>query len=196
MTRREQILESAFNAFTTNGIKDVKMEDIAASLKISKKTLYEFFKSKKELLLASMEYKFPQLLQKNSKVVRCMPNPLTALVFCAVENIRFWSSFSDAFVQQAKSVAELNEFSGQIKAELDELMNTMLSRCVSGGYLKEEDSKRLVSVFMDNLRNFKELKNPDVFPSQLCFNIVITVLGGLCTQRGKKVLDELKDNYN
>ena len=82
------------------------------------------------------------------------------------------------------------------KAELDELMNTMLSRCVSGGYLKEEDSKRLVSVFMDNLRNFKELKNPDVFPSQLCFNIVITVLGGLCTQRGKKVLDELKDNYN
>ena len=41
-----------------------------------------------------------------------------------------------------------------------------------------------------------ELKNPDVFPSQLCFNIVITILGGLCTQRGKKVLDELKDNYN
>ncbi|MBQ1747400.1 MAG: TetR/AcrR family transcriptional regulator [Bacteroidales bacterium] len=196
MTRREQILESAFNAFTSRGIKVVKMEDIAGSLKISKKTLYEFFSGKKELLVASMEYKFPKLLEKNSKIVRCMPNPLTAMVFCAVENIRFMSSFSESFVDEVRAVPELKDFGGNVKNEMDSLMNTMLSQCVREGYLKEEDSKRLVSVFMDNLRNFKELRNQDVFPSQLCFNIVITILGGLCTQKGKKVLDELKENYS
>ncbi len=196
MTRREQILESAFNAFTSRGIKVVKMEDIAGSLKISKKTLYEFFSGKKELLVASMEYKIPKLLEKNSKIVRCMPNPLTAMVFCAVENIRFMSSFSESFVDEVRAVPELKDFGGNVKNEMDSLMNTMLSQCVREGYLKEEDSKRLVSVFMDNLRNFKELRNQDVFPSQLCFNIVITILGGLCTQKGKKVLDELKENYS
>lgn len=196
MTRREQILESAFNAFTSRGIKVVKMEDIAGSLKISKKTLYEFFSGKKELLVASMEYKFPKLLEKNSKIVRCMPNPLTAMVFCAVENIRFMSSFSESFIDEVRAVPELKDFGGNVKNEMDSLMNTMLSQCVREGYLKEEDSKRLVSVFMDNLRNFKELRNQDVFPSQLCFNIVITILGGLCTQKGKKVLDELKENYS
>ena len=196
MTRREQILESAFNAFASRGIKVVKMEDIAGSLKISKKTLYEFFSGKKELLVASMEYKFPKLLEKNSKIVRCMPNPLTAMVFCAVENIRFMSSFSESFVDEVRAVPELKDFGGNVKNEMDSLMNTMLSQCVREGYLKEEDSKRLVSVFMDNLRNFKELRNQDVFPSQLCFNIVITILGGLCTQKGKKVLDELKENYS
>lgn len=196
MTRREQILESAFNAFTSKGIKVVKMEDIAGSLKISKKTLYEFFSGKKELLVASMEYKFPKLLEKISKIVRCMPNPLTAMVFCAVENIRFMSSFSESFIDEVRAVPELKDFGGNVKNEMDSLMNTMLSQCVREGYLKEEDSKRLVSVFMDNLRNFKELRNQDVFPSQLCFNIVITILGGLCTQKGKKVLDELKENYS
>ena len=196
MTRREQILESAFNAFTSKGIKVVKMEDIAGSLKISKKTLYEFFSGKKELLVASVEYKIPKLLEKNSKIVRCMPNPLTAMVFCAVENIRFMSSFSESFVDEVRAVPELKDFGGNVKNEMDSLMNTMLSQCVREGYLKEEDSKRLVSVFMDNLRNFKELRNQDVFPSQLCFNIVITILGGLCTQKGKKVLDELKENYS
>lgn len=196
MTRREQILESAFNAFTSRGIKVVKMEDIAGSLKISKKTLYEFFSGKKELLVASVEYKIPKLLEKNSKIVRCMPNPLTAMVFCAVENIRFMSSFSESFVDEVRAVPELKDFGGNVKNEMDSLMNTMLSQCVREGYLKEEDSKRLVSVFMDNLRNFKELRNQDVFPSQLCFNIVITILGGLCTQKGKKVLDELKENYS
>lgn len=196
MTRREQILESAFNAFTSKGIKVVKMEDIAGSLKISKKTLYEFFSGKKELLVASVEYKIPKLLEKNSKIVRCMPNPLTAMVFCAVENIRFMSSFSESFIDEVRAVPELKDFGGNVKNEMDSLMNTMLSQCVREGYLKEEDSKRLVSVFMDNLRNFKELRNQDVFPSQLCFNIVITILGGLCTQKGKKVLDELKENYS
>ncbi len=196
MTRREQILESAFNAFTSKGIKVVKMEDIAGALKISKKTLYEFFSGKKELLVASVEYKIPKLLEKNSKIVRCMPNPLTAMVFCAVENIRFMSSFSESFVDEVRAVPELKDFGGNVKNEMDSLMNTMLSQCVREGYLKEEDSKRLVSVFMDNLRNFKELRNQDVFPSQLCFNIVITILGGLCTQKGKKVLDELKENYS
>ena len=196
MTRREQILESAFNAFTSRGIKVVKMEDIAGSLKISKKTLYEFFSGKKELLVASVEYKIPKLLEKNSKIVRCMPNTLTAMVFCAVENIRFMSSFSESFIDEVRAVPELKDFGGNVKNEMDSLMNTMLSQCVREGYLKEEDSKRLVSVFMDNLRNFKELRNQDVFPSQLCFNIVITILGGLCTQKGKKVLDELKENYS
>jgi len=196
MTRREQILESAFNAFTSRGIKVVKMEDIAGALKISKKTLYEFFSGKKELLVASVEYKIPKLLEKNSKIVRCMPNPLTAMVFCAVENIRFMSSFSESFIDEVRAVPELKDFGGNVKNEMDSLMNTMLSQCVREGYLKEEDSKRLVSVFMDNLRNFKELRNQDVFPSQLCFNIVITILGGLCTQKGKKVLDELKENYS
>ena len=189
-------MESAFNAFTSKGIKVVKMEDIAGSLKISKKTLYEFFSGKKELLVASVEYKIPKLLEKNSKIVRCMPNPLTAMVFCAVENIRFMSSFSESFVDEVRAVPELKDFGGNVKNEMDSLMNTMLSQCVREGYLKEEDSKRLVSVFMDNLRNFKELRNQDVFPSQLCFNIVITILGGLCTQKGKKVLDELKENYS
>ena len=196
MTRREQILESAFNAFTSKGIKDVKMEDIAASMKISKKTLYDFFKSKKDLLVQSMEYKFPQLLEKNSKIIRCMPNPLTALVFCAVENIHFWSNFKESFIKEAEKVPELSEYRDTLKKELDGHSSQLLGGCVSGGYLKEEDSKRLVSVFMDNIRNFDEFKNAEDFPSQLCFSIVITILGGLCTQKGKKILDELKENYS
>ena len=67
-------MESAFSAFTSNGIRDVKMEDIAAGLKISKKTIYDYFGSKKNLLIQSVEYKFPQLLEKNSKIIRLMPN--------------------------------------------------------------------------------------------------------------------------
>ncbi len=189
-------MESAFSAFTSNGIRDVKMEDIAAGLKISKKTIYDFFKNKKDLLVQSVEYKFPQLLEKNSKIIRLMPNPLTALVFCAVENIKFWSNFKEKFIREAEKIPELSAYRDIVKDELNGHSSKLLGGCVEGGYLKAEDSSRLVSIFMDNLRNFEEFKKTDQFPSQLCFSIVITILGGLCTPKGKKILDELKENYS
>ena len=196
MARREQILEAAFKAFTATGIKDVKMEDIAASLKMSKKTLYDNFKGKKDLLVQSLEYKLPQLLEKDAKIIKCMPNPLTALVFCAVENIRFWSVFTDKFMEEAKAMPELGEYGASVRKEMDLHNNRLLDGCVAEGYLKEEDSSRLVSVFMTNLMKADQLRGQDVFPSDLCFDMVLTIMGGLCTPKGRKVLDELKENYS
>ncbi|MBP5390957.1 MAG: TetR/AcrR family transcriptional regulator [Bacteroidales bacterium] len=195
MIKREQILEAAFKAFTSTGIKDVKMEDIAASLKISKKTLYDFCKGKRDLVIQSLEYKLPQLLEKDAKIIKCMPNPLTALVFCAVENIRFWSVFTDKFMEEAKALPELGEYGKSVRKEMELHNNRLLDGCVAEGYLKEEDSSRLISVFMTNLMKADQLRGQEVFPSDLCFNMVLTIMGGLCTQKGRKVLDELKENY-
>ena len=196
MIKREQILEAAFKAFTSTGIKDVKMEDIAASLKISKKTLYDFFKGKKELVVQSLEYKLPQLLEKDAKIIKCIPNPLKALVFCAVENIRFWSGFTDKFMEEAKAMPELGKYGKSVRKEMELHNNRLLDECVSEGYLKEEESSRLISVFMTNLMKADQLRGQEVFPSDLCFDMVLTIMGGLCTPKGRKVLDELKENYS
>ena len=196
MTRREQILEAAFEAFTSTGIKDVKMEDIAASLKISKKTLYEFCSGKKDLLVKSLEYKLPQLLEKDAEIVRNIHNPLSALVFCAVENIRFWSGFSDKFMEEAKALPVLGEYGKSVRKEMELHNNRLLDKCVAEEYLKEEDSSRLVSVFMTNLMKADQLRGQETFPAVLCFDMVLTIMGGLCTQKGRKVLEELKENYS
>ena len=43
---KDRIIETASEAFTTHGIKSITMDDIAASLGISKRTLYEVFSEK------------------------------------------------------------------------------------------------------------------------------------------------------
>ncbi len=40
---RERIMVAATEAFTSKGIKSITMDDIAAALGISKRTLYEVF---------------------------------------------------------------------------------------------------------------------------------------------------------
>ena len=47
---RAVILKAAMKAFTEKGIRAVKMDDIAESLAISKRTMYEIYATKEELL--------------------------------------------------------------------------------------------------------------------------------------------------
>lgn len=47
---RDRIIVKATEAFTLHGIKSITMDDIATSLGISKRTLYEVFEDKETLL--------------------------------------------------------------------------------------------------------------------------------------------------
>ena len=57
-----RILKTAMKAFLEQGIKAVKMDDVAQMLGISKRTLYEIYKDKEELL-----YQGIMLFDQNSK---------------------------------------------------------------------------------------------------------------------------------
>ena len=50
-----QILQSAMALFTQHGVRAVKMDDVASSLAISKRTLYELYETKELLLYEGMK---------------------------------------------------------------------------------------------------------------------------------------------
>ncbi|MBQ4502251.1 MAG: TetR/AcrR family transcriptional regulator [Alistipes sp.] len=56
MTQRERIVEQAANMFAEQGIKSIRMDDIAKALGVSKRTLYELFEDKEELLYHSIRF--------------------------------------------------------------------------------------------------------------------------------------------
>lgn len=53
-SHRERIISCAMEMFVTQGIKSVRMDDIASQLGVSKRTLYEMFGDKEELLYLCM----------------------------------------------------------------------------------------------------------------------------------------------
>ena len=55
MDVRKRILTEATNLFFQNGIRDITMDNIAEKLGISKRTIYETFKNKSELLINCFE---------------------------------------------------------------------------------------------------------------------------------------------
>jgi len=67
--RKKQILEATFFLFNQKGYHETKMDDIVKKSKLSKGTIYRFYKSKKELFLNLFDY----LVCKFEKEVDSLP---------------------------------------------------------------------------------------------------------------------------
>ncbi len=61
-TKYKSILNSAFNIFTENGIRNISMDDLCRQMGISKKTLYKYVENKADLLRKINNYIHSQII--------------------------------------------------------------------------------------------------------------------------------------
>ena len=59
--RREDILRAALETFGDKGIFHTRIEEVAAAAGIGKGTIYEYFRSKEELIAAAIRYEMEEL---------------------------------------------------------------------------------------------------------------------------------------
>src|ERR1700750_2048081 len=81
MSQTERIILGGEELFLKAGIKSVTMDDIAKHLGMSKKTIYQFFKDKNELVIALVKKKLQQdedqmcdIIGKSNNVIEEMIN--------------------------------------------------------------------------------------------------------------------------
>ena len=80
MTQQEKVVAHVSQMIMTLGVKSVRMDDVAASLGMSKRTLYEMFGDKEELLYQSMIYLMQQHRRCMSQSVADCENILEVLL--------------------------------------------------------------------------------------------------------------------
>ena len=73
MDQKERIVAQAMQMFVSQGIKAVRMDDIAQQLGVSKRTLYELFGDKESLLYLAMEHFFREQASRTSGRLRGGP---------------------------------------------------------------------------------------------------------------------------
>ena len=68
MTQREKVVEQVSEMIKNLGLKSVRMDDVANTLGMSKRTLYEMFGGKDELLYESLCFMMDERLRKLSQI--------------------------------------------------------------------------------------------------------------------------------
>ncbi|WP_461200256.1 TetR/AcrR family transcriptional regulator [Anoxybacillus sp. TBDG-1] len=68
MSRKEQIIEVAMKLFAEKGYHATSMQEIAEHSQLAKGSLYNYFKSKEEIVLSIFQYHYDQLFQQFAHV--------------------------------------------------------------------------------------------------------------------------------
>ncbi|MBR4162479.1 MAG: TetR/AcrR family transcriptional regulator [Solobacterium sp.] len=75
MEIKEQIILETMHQFETNGLK-FTMQDVAHGLHIAKKTIYQFYPSKEDLMTGVLDYAFEKIQEDKRKIID-MDMPIT-----------------------------------------------------------------------------------------------------------------------
>jgi AcrR family transcriptional regulator len=86
MELKERIIENASTLFFRNGIKSITMSDIANEMGISKRTLYEVFRDKEQLLEECLDFHHAKTDKEIEKLINNSKNIIDVLMRLYAKN--------------------------------------------------------------------------------------------------------------
>ena len=193
---KEKILEAADDLFIRYGVKGVTMDDIAKELSISKKTIYQYFKDKKEIV---REFTLNQCERRKDdfdRIPKEATNSIEGLIMtskCIRENIlelnpsllmdikKYYNDAWQIFIAFKETVFYKS------------IQDTIL-RGIEEGYFREEINPEILSIMrMQEVQNCFDAK---IYPrdkfsfKEVQLQLLDHFIHGLLTCEGKDVLDK------
>ena len=189
---RDKIITSAMMAFAKKGIRQVKMDDVASELGISKRTLYEIFDKKEDLLYDGVKYYLGERRnQMQQKAQNC--NNVMEIILLAyklkVEEVR---QTNPLFYSDLVKYPKVARYLGQQNQQMLTNMTKFIERGIEEGYFRKEVKSELVARLFDALGKY-------VMEQQLYFNytieeifmnLIFVSLRGICTMKGVEAIDK------
>ena len=201
MTQRDNIIHYTSKMFVEQGIKAVRMDDIAKELSISKRTLYELFGDKEELIFQSIKHYLEQSRERRIKQILDLENPLEIMVISIRDMI-------DAAPVAGRIRRNMRRFYPTVYAKLAEEVQATsqndlkrwVSECLECGYfdrrIRSDYAIKLIhhSVHGVLVNTLHEETPSDELVSLMSYSLLIFIRG-LCTVEGQRVIDECTQKY-
>ena len=190
---RSKILKAAMRLFVKHGIRAVKMDDVAAELQMSKRTLYEIYNNKEDLLVEGVLKSFEQGDLEIQKFANDGHNVLEVIVEACRQKISFYNSANPLFFEDAAKYEKLHQAIEETKKKNNQSFLEFMQHGVTEGYFREDINFELVSKLLEYFGRYMiENKMYRDYPIKEIFkNSIYVSIRGLCTLKGVETLDNL-----
>ncbi|NJX16102.1 TetR/AcrR family transcriptional regulator [Tamlana crocina] len=98
MIGKEHIIAFAAEKFTQFGSKRFTMDELAALLGISKKTIYQYFSSKEDLVVASIQYLINEYNETLEHLIKSEKDPITSIILMYEKAFERLKYFKPSFI--------------------------------------------------------------------------------------------------
>jgi len=198
MEIRERIIEGAAELFKTYGIRSVTMDSIAGHLGMSKRTIYEVFSDKDELLLGVLRRMAEKQKDAFSRTLNSSENAIVA-IFKLLEMSRdHFQSMSPAFQADLKKYHTELIMNKSDKSEMPDHRShkAVIERGIKEKLFRKDINPEIVNTCLYNLG--RSIMNNDLYPyeeysrKEVIKNIFLNYLRGISTKEGADLINKLE----
>jgi AcrR family transcriptional regulator len=200
MDYKQRIIEEAAVMFRTYGIKSVTMDLLATHMGISKRTIYEVFKDKDELLAGVLKWMTIRQREVMEKALNESDNVIEAIFRMMNTMMEHFKSMSPAFHMDIKryhmDIAKKLENHDQLPYVKNN--EIIIEKGIKDGVFRKDIDVKIINKCMlevAKMSNDREIFPPDDFMSaDVIRNVYINYLRGICTQKGLDLIDYYENN--
>jgi len=189
---KEKILITAINLFHKHGIRSVKMDDIANELKISKRTLYEIYSNKEELLLEVVRRDKQREKRRMDEIGRTGSNVINIIIEISRFRLEEFSQINPLFFEEIHKYPELLAYVRRVHDEREIDAHAFIQRGIDEGLFLPNlnyNIVRTMTVALQNaIMNQYLYKKYDI--KELAHVSILFFIRAYCTMKGVKLLDE------
>lgn len=181
--------------FVSQGIKSVKMDDIANHLSISKRTLYEIYSNKEDLLFESCRRGQKIKQQQMVEALKDSKNVMDILLKVYRIKVEEFRTIHPSFFSDLEKYPRLIEYFEKMNVEMREQQLAFIRRGIDEGFFRSDVNYPLVMSILDASHRYV-MKNHiyDHYSMEEVFhNSIFFSLRGFCTLKGVEVLDRFMD---
>ncbi len=189
---RDKILKDAMQSFSRYGIKAVKMDDIASHLSISKRTLYEIYETKEDLLFEGMKHYHEEVSQKMRQIGEESENVMEIILRVYRFKAEEFRQTNPLFYEEIGKYPHLLAYLENEKHQMRAHQMAFLQRGVDEGYFRDNVNFELVVKLFEAIGQYfmseelyKQYSIEEIFN-----NHFFLTLRGLCTEKGIKAIEK------
>lgn len=195
---KEKVAQVAAVAFMQKGIKNVKMDDVAAELGISKRTLYELFSDKEELLLDVVKLHRKEMKNYMISVAEKAENVLEIIMSFYIRTTEDFQTTNILFFEEIKKYPQVTKFLEEGRKENAVSAVAFYKKGVEQGIFREDVNYEIVQEMIHGQMDM--LMHNDIQKTYSMVEIFKTVvfmhLRGITTEKGLSIVDEFLEQMN
>lgn len=190
---KNDILVFTMNEFIQNGIRAVKMDNVARSLGISKRTVYEIYNDKEEILIDGLSYQFDLAEKKLAETFQACNNVIEIIANFYKIHMLESAKVNPAFYVDVEKYPKALELIQARSNERDKKAVGFFETGVKEGYFREDvDYSIVMEIAKHTSESIMTNQLFNKYPIQQLFrNIMFLCVRGLCTLKGVELFDEL-----
>ena len=201
MDIREKIIESAASLFRTYGIKAVTMDSLANHIGMSKRTIYENFSDKDEILEGVLHVMAEKQKTLVKRILDDSENAIDAIFMLLEINRDHFQTMSPAFREDLMKYHREALMNKTDKCEMPDYRNNIqvIEKGIKQKLFRKEINPDIVnrclyslgrSIMDDELYPYEEFTRREVVK-----DVFITYLRGLSTEEGLRLIEKRMANF-